>query len=69
MGRDFGLKPVITSSTRQYHQSQRDPRLNVSHQGGGGGGGGDGGSGVGCGSGGFGTVFCVIHEDVTYPLR
>ncbi len=23
--RDFGLKPVTTSSTRQYHQSQSDP--------------------------------------------
>jgi hypothetical protein len=60
MGRDFGLERVITISTRQYHQSQRDPMPNVSHQGRCGGCGGGGGGG--CGVGGFGSVFCVIRE-------
>jgi hypothetical protein len=66
-GRDFGLKPVTTSSTRQCHQSQRDPMPNVSHQRGDGGGDGGGGDGRGDGGGGSGvglsgSVFCVIHE-------
>ena len=57
MGRGFGLKPVITRSNRQYHQSMPTaPRQ------GRGGGGGGGGSGGGCGVGGLGSVFWLIHE-------
>jgi len=47
----LGLQTVVTSSTRQYRQSERRCNLGVSHQGRGGGGpgGGPGGGGVGGG--------------------
>jgi hypothetical protein len=64
-GRDFGLKPVTTGSTRQCVQSQRDLMANASHicgGGVGGGPGGGGGGGGGCCVSGLGSEFCLIHE-------